>query len=206
MRINIFGSSGTGKSTLVAWLFSELKIRHYSIALIDEAIKTWAYQDVKPHGWRGFKIFSQQLIKEYELLWPAAPAHLISDSPILLSAIYSELHKKSFAEYLLNITRNFDSEYPCINIILTRNVPYIKEGRYETEEESKNRDEFITNFVEDYSINMNIPYLIENPENRTIILNWILDYLNETNYKGILYSSNNIKRTIATLPPVIEID
>jgi nicotinamide riboside kinase len=178
MRINIFGASGTGKSTLAAWMFSELKVQGYSIEHVQETIKQAAWLGIKPHGWRGFTNFAKQLSREYELLAAEnGPRNIITDSPILLGAIYSEYYNKEFADEMFGLVEKFDRKYDCVSILLQRQVPYSTEGRYETKEESEKMDIWMFNWVTDYINKTDQALIIRGPQERDELIEWSKTYL-----------------------------
>ena len=51
MRINLHSGPGSGKSTIAARIFYEFKVKGYSIELVHEYIKKWAYEDRKPKSY-----------------------------------------------------------------------------------------------------------------------------------------------------------
>ena len=89
MRINILGGSGLGKSTLAAWLYSEIKRNHYSIELVSEYVKTRAVQKTEIKLLDQNYIFAKQQQYEYRFL-SYGIKNCVSDSPTLLPTLYTE--------------------------------------------------------------------------------------------------------------------
>lgn len=148
MRINFFGGPGTGKSTSASWLFAALKLKHASVELVSEYAKFWAYQKRKIHKYDQLYLFGKQMQNEYKLLVNGVK-NTITDSPVLLSAVYAELSgSKEIAKNLQNISIEYDRDFPCFNIILDRGDKlYVEEGRYQTKEEAQKVDQLIAEYV-----------------------------------------------------------
>jgi hypothetical protein len=62
-RISLFGSAGSGKSTMAARLYADLKMQGQDIELIQEYIKPRAYEKRFPTSFDQVHIF-----------WPATPS------------------------------------------------------------------------------------------------------------------------------------
>lgn len=133
-RINIIGGPGLGKSTTSAILFGELKKRNHSIELVSEYVKSWAVQKKQINLFDQNYIFGKQQQYEYRYLSHGIQT-VITDSPTLLSTIYTEYHfGKSWAEPLILADNLYETKYPSINIILKREGDYVTEGRYQNED------------------------------------------------------------------------
>lgn len=138
MRINLFAGPGAGKSTTAAWLFSELKRKHYSIELITEYVKSWASQKRKVNEFDQVYLFGKQMQYEYRFL-SSGVKNIVTDSPLLLSSIYAEFYFSdiSIKSPLDNILAEYEKRFPSLNIFLNRNdKPYSQESRYQTHEEA----------------------------------------------------------------------
>lgn len=144
-RINLFGGPGSSKSTTAAWLFAALKIRHISIELITEYVKKYAYEKRQINEFDQIYIFGKQLNYEHRFL-NAGVDYIITDSPVLLSGIYSQLYYEdlNIASNIYEITKKYDSKYPPLNIFLDRkDRPYNQSGRYQTKDEAIHIDNTI---------------------------------------------------------------
>lgn len=145
MRFNFFGGAGSGKSTSAAWAFSEMKKSGYSVELVLEYIKTWAYLDRHLKSFDQVYIMSKQLHQEDRLLYSGVK-NIVTDCPVILSSIYANYYKcnPDLISGLELIARHFNSTFPAVNIFLKRgDKPYVSEGRYQTEEEAREIDDFI---------------------------------------------------------------
>jgi nicotinamide riboside kinase len=168
MRINLFGGPGVGKSRLASWLFSQLN--SHKIEYVSEYVKEWAWAKQIPDSWDQFHIFATQLHKEDKILRHGI--HIISDSPLLLQITYSIRVNCQFVEDCLSLVRKFETQYPSLNIYLTREVPYDPNGRYEGLEEAKVMDKMIFDLLKE-----NLSYRVFSPFQKEEILHYIQEQL-----------------------------
>ena len=86
-RINLLGGPGVSKTTTAAFLFNQLKKRHFSIELCREHAKLLAYQGKTPDTILQGQLFFKQM--EEELTFLNANVDLIvTDSPVILAHSY----------------------------------------------------------------------------------------------------------------------
>jgi hypothetical protein len=151
-RINLFGGPGSGKSTLAHWLFSELKVSGESVEFVSEWVKEWAIEGRPVTKWDQLKILSQQLEAELRALKNGYDI-IISESPLMLTAFYSEVYEFPCVDALLDIARNFEEEYPSFNVFLDREgIGYERNGRYESEDMAIKRDDDMFAFLTDVEV------------------------------------------------------
>jgi nicotinamide riboside kinase len=131
-RINIFGGAGVGKSTLTAKLFSELKRDKYNIEHVTEYIKNWVYESRIPQSWDQLYILGQQLHRE-DLIIRQGPS-IITDSPLLMQAAYSQFNGFPATKQLIEIVDEFEKHYNSINFFIHRKYAYVDTGRFHSEE------------------------------------------------------------------------
>lgn len=142
--INILSGAGAGKSTLAAGLFHEMKKSGMSVELVNEFIKTMAWQGITPNIYDQFYVTGNQSKLESQLYGKVD--YIITDSPLLLSPIYEEYYnshsivKESVFNFMKTAKNN---NIHHINFLLERNVPYIQAGRFQNEETSTKIDELI---------------------------------------------------------------
>ena len=141
VRVNVFGGPGSGKSTIAAWLFSQLKEAGRKIEHINEWIKTMAWQKSVPTSYDQIYVFAKQLRREDLLVRNGIP--IITDSPLPLQLAYVRKNFERFYDPLAGILRCFEHDYPSFNIWLRRMTPYRVEGRYEDLDEAKVLDGII---------------------------------------------------------------
>lgn len=133
MRINIYGNPGVGKSTLAAFLYTELKQDGYNIELIREYCKDWAYEGKPIEGWDQLYIFAKQVHSEYRLLTNGVE-HLVTDSPVLLNAAYGQLYSRPGCQHITKLALEYEQN--GIHVILPKSpcIQFSTLGRYEKEE------------------------------------------------------------------------
>ncbi len=149
-RINLIAGPAAGKSTTSAFLFSEIK-RYCNInnidtkvELIQEFVKNWAWGGRKIDGWDQWVILINQLEREYHLLRDNRVDLIVTDSPLLMYPYYAERGNCPVRESIIHIVREFDIQFPALNIFLRRNnKKYFQHGRYETLEQAREADEGI---------------------------------------------------------------
>jgi hypothetical protein len=179
-NINFFGSPGSGKSTLSAGLFYEMKKKNYKAELVTEYAKSLVY--------------SESFLKLQDQLMVLANQHhplfalegkvdfAINDGPFILGIIYlnSELYpKKEFNDFVMTLWK----QHNHINYFIkrTESLEYQNFGRIQNEKESKELEDKIQALLD-----MNkIPYKIletGNENNLDIVLEDVMKY-----YKNKIY-------------------
>lgn len=138
IRINIYGGPGTGKSVLAADIFSKLKKSGHKVELVQEFIKTWAWQGKDVQDFDQLYIFTQQMKRELDLL--RAGVSVVTDSPLLLNLCYVHKYNQFLFPALRRLSNEFDQRWPSNTIALKRTILYQQEGRYEDEQEAKHMD------------------------------------------------------------------
>ena len=145
-RINLFGGPGCGKSTSAAKIFSELKLLNVEVELCTEYAKKWAITKRIPERYDQFLFFGKQLQCEYSVLKGDYDL-LVTDSPMCLSYTYTKMvftDKPEMCEAVKTIVRQYEEDYPSIDIFLKRNEKqYHQLGRFHTIEEAKALDKLI---------------------------------------------------------------
>ena len=144
--INLLGGPGCGKSTTAAGLFYLMKVKEYKVELIREYIKDAVYENRDIFSDQIY-IFGKQNRRQYILQHKVDWA--ITDSPILLSAVYApKNYYPAFSELCL---QTFDS-YNNLNILLKRVKPYVNLGRNQTEKQAIEIDNRVETFMLDNKI------------------------------------------------------
>lgn len=147
-RINFFGGPGVGKSTLAPDTYSYFKKRHRNVESVAEWIKGWAHQGYKPRSHDQLFVFGNQLHAEDTLL--QSVDFVASDSPLLLNTAYSTFYKFRGAKHLIALAHNFERDFSSLNFFIDRTVPYDPRGRYQNEQEAKEFDAFLLDFLDDH--------------------------------------------------------
>lgn len=117
---------------MAAALFADLKKHGFNAELVTEYAKdkVWEHNDT---------VFSNQVYilgkQSYRVSRVAGQVDvIITDSPILLSAIYNP--DPEIQNELEALTVKMFNQYNNLNIVLKRTFPYQKEGRMHSEEQS----------------------------------------------------------------------
>lgn len=150
MRVSIFSGPGTGKSTTASKIFSEFKIRGFSVELVHEYIKQWAYLDRFPVSFDPVYIFGKQLHAE-DVVIQCGVKNIITDSPVMMQIPYSIKHGVPCWKELLSIAQQFEEKFPSCNIFLERlDIPYQNSGRYHNQEQAEEMDFYIKKFMDSH--------------------------------------------------------
>ena len=144
--INLFGGPGTGKSTIAALVFGELKKKGYEIELVTEYAKDKVWEESYKTLENQIYVFGKQLHR----IWRVKNKvnFIITDSPILLSIIYDKEKNDNLKRLVLDVHNNFNN----INILIKRDTIYNPNGRFQNEIEAKLIDKQIINLLKNDSI------------------------------------------------------
>lgn len=146
--INILAGSGCGKTTTAAGLFYEMKKRGLSCELVQEFVKNWAYEGREIVQEDQFEILIEQYCREQVLYGKVD--YIITDSPFILSPVYEKYNygvNKTEAKAMMLMEEAKNSDVTHLNFLLNRTKPFVKEGRYETEEQAKEIDVAVKDFL-----------------------------------------------------------
>lgn len=146
--VNLYGGPGTGKSTLAAQLFAELKWSGYECELVTEYAKKLVWQDATDILSDQIYVFGKQQ-HMLQILNDQVDV-IITDSPILLGIIYGKnfgtwLQRDSLNRLILRTHKIYDN----LDIFLRRTKPYVESGRLQTYEEAKALDNEIRALLDD---------------------------------------------------------
>lgn len=149
--VNAFGSPGSGKSTLCAYIFARLKMLGINCELVTEFAKDKTWE-------KNFSALSNQVYvfaKQYFRMDRCAGQVdvIITDSPLALSPYYNrdpDIHKP-LCELAVRISNKFNN----LNYFIKRVKKYNPVGRNQTEDESNKIAVDLKNMLKDY----NIPYV-----------------------------------------------
>lgn len=144
-RVNLFAGPGSGKSTLSAKLFAQLKIRHFEVELVSEFIKTWAYEGRHPKSFDQYFVHASQLHAEDLILNHCQL--LVTDSPLIMNAAYASFYGCEYSDILVDISLRFEAIFPSLNLFIKRSVPYNQNGRYQNSTQAVEFDEFLEKFI-----------------------------------------------------------
>lgn len=144
--VNLFGGPGTGKSTLAAALFSNLKIKGVNVELVTEFAKDLVWSE------RNKELKNQVYIlgKMYHKLWRLNDKVdvVVIDSPLPLCIYYDQNNTPGMKDFVMGLFNQFTN----INILLERNFPYQQEGRYQDEDNALKVHNGICQLLKDMDI------------------------------------------------------
>ncbi|MGZ8887685.1 MAG: AAA family ATPase [Nitrososphaeraceae archaeon] len=174
-RINFYAGPGCGKSKISPSILSTLKKTIIQdnldiyIELVQEYVKSWALQGIKPKGFDQVYICAKQMRREERPLRSGIDL-IVTDSPLLLQCFYAIKNKVPGWCSLIDLVEAFEEEYPGLHIFLDRqDQPYTQKGRYENLEEAKEMDAFILDKLHKH-MNNNFHIMNYNDENKIIEL------------------------------------
>lgn len=174
--INLFGGPGVGKSMITSGLFHQMKKVNLNVEFVTEYAKELTYE-------------GRYNVLEQDQLYVFAKQHrkilrlkdqvnyIISDSPLLLSSVYSELNPYNVFDHDIfeKLVYNINDTYNNLNILLERNpnFNYKQEGRYQDEAGAIFVDKAIKRTIKKQ--NINITTLLSDGETIGKIINLIKD-------------------------------
>lgn len=162
--LNMFGGPSSGKSTTAAGLFYRMKLAGHKVELVTEYAKDLVYAgQLDTMMEQQEYIFAEQNWRLQRLVDHVDWA--ITDSPILLSAVYPVINQRqhktrpwpALPEFTTLVLKQFKS-YDNINIWLRRPGVYQGWGRDRTEGEALEIDDVIVNALTENGIEYNSFY------------------------------------------------
>lgn len=153
--INLWGAPGTGKSTTAATVFAHLKRSGYKCELVCEFAKELVWEgrlDLLQGDSNGqYHIFSEQL-RRLTRLTKFNLDYVISDSPLLLGAVYTQ--NSPISEEFKKIHLYEFSRFDNLNYMLklNNNSTYETMGRLQSEMESLILEGSILRFLDAYEL------------------------------------------------------
>jgi tRNA uridine 5-carbamoylmethylation protein Kti12 len=169
--VNLFGGPGSGKSTMAAGLFAELKESGISTELVTEYAKDKTWEEA-------YNVLNNQLYvfaKQHHRIWRVANKVdvIITDSPLFLSLVYSPYEDN---DILSNLVMHEIHKYSSLDVFLKRVKPYSGIGRSQTEDEAKAIDEKIQRIYRAYNSTFDL-VVDGDRSSRSLIINNILNRL-----------------------------
>ena len=134
--INLYGGPGIGKSTTATALFSKMKLKGIKCEYVPEYAKEMVWDKRSNVLEDQLYLFAKQhrrlnILRDHNL------DYVVTDSPLLLSTIYSANETGAFHALVWEKYLSFEN----VDIILKRVKPYAKCGRVQTEEQAIEIDE-----------------------------------------------------------------
>jgi ABC-type dipeptide/oligopeptide/nickel transport system ATPase subunit len=175
--INLFGASGSGKSTTAYGLAYHLKKMGRSAEYINEYAKNKSWL-------KDFKTLKQQpYVFEKQVYYQTLPLNqvdfIINDSPIILADFYGQIYSnpRCIPEWRTYAWATFNGQNN-VSFFLERNseIPFEEVGRNQTSEESMEHEEIMRKWLED---NSHLPVYLKSSKDT---VKDILDYLTVHKY------------------------
>ena len=167
MVVNLISGPGTGKSTLCAMIFSELKKRHIDCEMALEYAKDVVWEEGFLKLSNQIYIFGKQHSRLYRL--NGKVDIIITDSPLIASIIYDKTENIYLKDLVLTEFKNMNN----LNFYISRQFDYQQNGRYQNEEEARLIDIKYKNLLDDNGIDY-IP-VVPFSENLSSIIEKILE-------------------------------
>ncbi len=145
----------SGKTTLSALLFAEMKMNGYNVDFAHEYAKELFYEEDSFKINNQLHVFSEQLWRIRRL--ENKCDYTITDSSLLLSIIYSKEENPYFKDLVLYEYKKMNN----LTIFLKADFPYKQEGRFQNEIEAHEISERIYQLL----IDENIPFVEINRSN-----------------------------------------
>lgn len=145
--VNLFAGPGAGKSTGAAYVFSKLKLAGIDAEYVSEFAKDKVWEN-------NAEVFKCQPYISGKQIFKISRCYgkvdvIITDSPILLGAIYGN-DNEAFTEALKFEFKRFKN----YNVFIHRVKDYNPNGRNQTEAEAKQIDENLLNWLSDNKISL----------------------------------------------------
>ena len=157
--INLFGGAGIGKSTLMARIFSELKVQGYDCEMVTEFAKDLVWEKRNETFKDELYIFAKQNHRLFRV--NGKVDIIVTDRPLLLTNAYNQDNKE-----LCSLCLKTFNQYNNLNFLLKRQTVYQENGRNQSEEEAMQIDKITQGLLESNGINY---YTVNNNDLADII-------------------------------------
>ena len=157
--VNLFGGPGTGKSTLMAKIFSELKVQGYDCEMVTEFAKDLVWEKRNETFKDELYIFAKQNHRLFRV--NGKVDIIVTDRPLLLTNAYNQDDKE-----LCSLCLKTFNQYNNLNFLLKRQTVYQENGRNQSEKEAMQIDKITEDLLESNEINY---YTVNNNDLADII-------------------------------------
>lgn len=140
--VNLFGGPGTGKSTLCASIFSELKRKGVDCEMALEYVKDLVWEESFEKIKNQVYIFGKQQNRLFRL--DGKVDVVITDSPLLNSIVYYRGNNPHFSDVVMFEFKKLNS----LNYYLVRTFEYVDNGRMQSLEQAKQVDRDYKELIE----------------------------------------------------------
>lgn len=174
--INLYGGPCSGKSSIMAGLFYELKKNGKNVEMSPEFVKDCVY-DENPYPFKDqIYVFANMLkrLRQYD----GKVDYVITDAPLLMNCIYGSKESDTFFKLVHEEYNKYDNyEY-----ILKNNSEYIDNGRVHTKKEAKNIQEKVEAMFHECGLN---PPILSIQKDDPV--NYIIDDITDKEYGTKIY-------------------
>jgi hypothetical protein len=146
LLVNLFGGPGTGKSTMMAHLFSELKFQNIDCEMAPEYAKEIVWEESHKRFDSQLLIMGEQFHRINRLYGKVDV--IITDAPLLNFLLFIDPSLPTYQKLVVEEANKFNH----INIFLKRVKPYNSNGRYQSEDEAKDMDKKLAEVLSDKDI------------------------------------------------------
>lgn len=146
--VNLFGAPGAGKSTAMAYIFANLKMRGITCEMAPEFAKELYFEGNQTAFQNQVYILGNQYYRISRLLEKVDV--IITDSPVFVSVYYNSLDhaKEEFNRFIVEAYKSFNNK----NYYLKRVVEYSTNGRYQTETQANEVGDRLLTLFDKYGI------------------------------------------------------
>ena len=152
--VNLIGAPGTGKSTLMAEVFSHLKWNKIDCEMVTEFAKELIWEKRYDTFKDELYIFAKQNHRLF--IVNGKVDIIITDRPLILTIPYNRTYGNKdnslFNSSLENIVISTHNLYNNVNILLNRTKPYNPNGRNQSEAESDKLAIVFKNIVDEFGL------------------------------------------------------
>lgn len=158
--INLFGGPGSGKSTLCALVFGELKMMGVNCEMATEYVKDIVWEESFKKMENQIYIFGKQHARVNRLLGKVDI--IVTDSPLLNSIVYDINKNPYLRDLVLYEFKNLNT----LNFYVRRKFDYRPDGRVQDLAQAKEVDNSYLNLIKENDIQF---HEIESGDVKTII-------------------------------------
>lgn len=158
--INLYGSSGSGKSTASMGLTYLLRLKGYRVEYVSEYAKDLVFENSLNKLQHQLYVFSEQL-RRMDILLNKDLDYIVTDSPLILTIFYGQKYD-TLIPYLPELVLEQVKKFNNIDFFLKRAHLFDQVGRVQNEVESNLDSENLVSLLSSYNIK---PTVIETCEN-----------------------------------------
>lgn len=144
--VNLFGGPGCGKSTLMAAIFHQLKLKGYDCEMVTEFMKDLVWEKRTETFKDELYIFAKQNHRLFRV--NGKVDIIVTDRPLLLTNAYNQDDKE-----LCSLCLKTFNQYNNLNFLLKRETVYQENGRIQSEEEAMQIDKITEDLLKSNRIN-----------------------------------------------------